>query len=288
MSKQIDALKLALEAFKFDDLPLTQQNVDAWDDIRSKAITAIKEALAQQSNEQKKCDNCGEFGQCCQQSNEQDTCKGCNGNGVVGNILDTVPCSFCEGSGIESQQSNEQVELAPIAWMYDWTGGDGDFHKDWLTDDKETLLDTEPTVISNVRPLFAHPPVPTAQPKKECWGCPNPEQCWEPCGELGKSEQHAKVYENLEPVAYLCEPDKNGLYGLPLTDKTCSKCFAVYRHPPVPTAQPEQDGWKMAAEYWYKEFRVAKHGEDQRNYEVRGSLDSWFEHFINPEASIKE
>ena len=34
-----------------------------------------------------------------------------------------------------------------------------------------------------------------------------------------------------EPVAYLCEPDENGLYGLPLTEKTCTKCFPVYRHP---------------------------------------------------------
>ena len=44
---------------------------------------------------------------------------------------------------------------------------------------------------------------------------------------LRKPEQPAQQ----EPVAYLCEPDENGLYGLPLTEKTCTKCFPVYRHP---------------------------------------------------------
>jgi hypothetical protein len=40
-----EALRMALEAFYFDELPLTQQNVDAWDAVRSKAITAIRAAL---------------------------------------------------------------------------------------------------------------------------------------------------------------------------------------------------------------------------------------------------
>ena len=34
-----------------------------------------------------------------------------------------------------------------------------------------------------------------------------------------------------EPVAYLCEPDENGLFGLPTSDKACKNCFPVYRHP---------------------------------------------------------
>ena len=103
---------------------------------------------------------------------------------------------------------------------------------------------------------------------------------------LAQSEQ--------EPVAWLYEDTSGvGYRALEWRQETIGyrgvwKKTPLYTHPPVPTAQPEQDGWKMAAEYWYKEFRVAKHGEDQRNYEVRGSLDSWFEHFINPEASIKE
>jgi hypothetical protein len=32
-----------------------------------------------------------------------------------------------------------------------------------------------------------------------------------------------------EPVAYLCEPDENGLFGLPTPDKGCKDCFPVYR-----------------------------------------------------------
>ena len=37
--------------------------------------------------------------------------------------------------------------------------------------------------------------------------------------------------ESQEPVAYLCEPDENGLFGLPTSDKACENCFPVYRHP---------------------------------------------------------
>jgi hypothetical protein len=33
-----------------------------------------------------------------------------------------------------------------------------------------------------------------------------------------------------EPVAYLCEPDANGLFGLPTPDKGCKDCFPVYLH----------------------------------------------------------
>jgi hypothetical protein len=32
-----------------------------------------------------------------------------------------------------------------------------------------------------------------------------------------------------EPVAYFCEPDENGLFGLPTPDKGCKDCFPVYR-----------------------------------------------------------
>ena len=37
--------------------------------------------------------------------------------------------------------------------------------------------------------------------------------------------------ESQEPVAYLCEPDEDGLFGLPTPDKSCKDCFPVYRHP---------------------------------------------------------
>lgn len=93
-----------------------------------------------------------------QQSNEQDTCKGCNGNGVVGNILDTVPCPFCKCSGIESQQSNEQVE-EPSAYQNIDLPNEVVSLEDWE--------DIDPIWHMMYRPLFAHPPVPTAQPEQE-------------------------------------------------------------------------------------------------------------------------
>ena len=34
-----------------------------------------------------------------------------------------------------------------------------------------------------------------------------------------------------EPVAWLCTPNEDGLFGLPLSDKGCKDCFPVYRHP---------------------------------------------------------
>jgi len=39
-----------------------------------------------------------------------------------------------------------------------------------------------------------------------------------------------------EPVAYLCGPDKNGMFGLPTADKACKYCFPVY-------AAPRQRPW---------------------------------------------
>jgi len=38
-----------------------------------------------------------------------------------------------------------------------------------------------------------------------------------------------------EPVAYLCGPDENGLFGLPTADKACKDCFPVYTAPPQRT-----------------------------------------------------
>ena len=37
--------------------------------------------------------------------------------------------------------------------------------------------------------------------------------------------------ESQEAVAYLCEPDEDGLFGLPTPDRGCKDCFPVYRHP---------------------------------------------------------
>ena len=35
-----------------------------------------------------------------------------------------------------------------------------------------------------------------------------------------------------EPVAHLCGPDINGLFGLPTANKACKDCFPVYTTPP--------------------------------------------------------
>jgi hypothetical protein len=48
-------------------------------------------------------------------------------------------------------------EQEPVAWMYDWTTSDGEHIKNWTTSEAETLRDTEPTIITNVRPLYTTP-----------------------------------------------------------------------------------------------------------------------------------
>lgn len=47
-----------------------------------------------------------------------------------------------------------------------------------------------------------------------------------------------------EPVAYLCGPDENGLFGLPTADKACNDCFPVYTAPPQRTwVEPTEGEW---------------------------------------------
>jgi hypothetical protein len=58
----------------------------------------------------------------------------------------------------QPQHPEKQEQGEPVAWMYDWTTSEGEFIKDWTTSEAETLRDTEPTIISNVRPLYTHPP----------------------------------------------------------------------------------------------------------------------------------
>lgn len=45
--KDREAMREALEAFRFDDLPLNQQNVDKWDQARSAAISALTERVGE-------------------------------------------------------------------------------------------------------------------------------------------------------------------------------------------------------------------------------------------------
>jgi len=68
----------------------------------------------------------------------------------------------------------QEMEPEPVAWMYDWTTSDGEFIKNWTTSEAETLRDTEPTIISNVRPLYTHPPRRewvglTDEEIEDCW-----------------------------------------------------------------------------------------------------------------------
>jgi hypothetical protein len=51
-----------------------------------------------------------------------------------------------------------QKEEEPVAWMYDWTTSEGEFIQNWTTSEAESLRDTEPNIISNVRPLYTNPP----------------------------------------------------------------------------------------------------------------------------------
>jgi hypothetical protein len=91
-----EALKLALEALKTERDIYREHDEDGAPEYILDVIAAL-EALAQP---------------------EQDTCKGCNGNGVVGNILDTDTCPFCKGSGVEAQPEQE-----PVACVGPWHDG---------------------------------------------------------------------------------------------------------------------------------------------------------------------
>jgi len=64
-------------------------------------------------------------------------------------------CAIC-ARGLEDVQ--QEMEQEPVAWMYDWTTSEGEFIQNWTTSEAETLRDTEPTIISNVRPLYTHLP----------------------------------------------------------------------------------------------------------------------------------
>ena len=38
----------------------------------------------------------------------------------------------------------------------------------------------------------------------------------------------------------------------------------------------ERNDWKDAAEYQYMQYRVARFGDDEHNYSIKGALDAWF------------
>ena len=82
------------------------------------------------------------------------------------------------GSPINTSTALEAKD-EPVAWMYDWTTSEGEFIQNWTTSEAETLRDTEPTIITNVRPLYTTPPQRTwvwltneeHMQLAEEWGC---------------------------------------------------------------------------------------------------------------------
>jgi hypothetical protein len=73
---------------------------------------------------------------------------------------------FCDSNCVWTDH-HPDCKLAkdePVAWMYDWTTSEGEFIQNWTTSENESLRDTEPNIITNVRPLYAIPqPCPTCE-----------------------------------------------------------------------------------------------------------------------------
>lgn len=102
------------------------------------------------------------------------------------------------------------------------------------------------------------PPQPKEPEQEPCpdkerdeYACKNRYQCWEPCGELGKSEEHVRVAQpEQEPVAYIKAAELEELKhcnGMSLwaenaavhTDDSISKQLLPSGHVPVYTTPPQ-------------------------------------------------
>ena len=88
-------------------------------------------------------------------------------------------CPACGSEGARAFPKQEAKD-EPVAWMYDWTTSEGEFIQNWTTSEAETLRDTEPTIITNVRPLYTTPP--QRKPEQEpvafsCLRCVTPKKC---------------------------------------------------------------------------------------------------------------
>lgn len=59
-------------------------------------------------------------------------------------------------------------------------------------------------------------------PAVEC--CNNPSQCWEPCGDLGKSEEHARLSESSDIDTCWLTVDCKGQMSHTLLESFCPAC----------------------------------------------------------------
>ena len=86
----------------------------------------------------------------------------------------------------------------------------------WLHPANPTCVTTDPTAYARGIPLYTTPPQPVQ-----------------------------------EPVAHLCGPDENGLFGLPTADKACKDCFPVYRQlPQRPWVGLTEEDLKLLSAEW--------------------------------------
>jgi hypothetical protein len=84
-----------------------------------------------------------------------------------------------------------------------------------------------------------------------------------------------------EPVAWLCTPNEDGLFGLPLSDKGCKDCFPVYRHPPHRpwvglTDEEKKSFWtadQMTQEEWDELFNAIEAKLKEKNTPQRTWVD---------------
>ena len=123
------------------------------------------------------------------------TCPACIAEG------DSVCVPIRSGPGLYAAPTVPAQE--PVAWL--WTYRDG---RRSLRFNKEQCDWNNGDVPDKSHPLYAAPPAPRmevvpiqedmARLRKLIPGCDctNPLQCWEPCGTLGHSEEHARVVKD--------------------------------------------------------------------------------------------
>ena len=124
-----EALKLALEALEIlDRVVLGTRRAE-------EAITAIKEALAHL--EHKKCENCGEFGECCQEQPEQEPlavygyCPECGAEGVARERRPNGNDCCANGHTYPSRTSNKTPQRTWVGLTADELNMIGDRMRTW-------------------------------------------------------------------------------------------------------------------------------------------------------------